>query len=199
MLHTIMLLAPTPSPSPAPSPDKGATLLEHTMSPTAVAVLLLLALVIDYMSVGPNSIRDRLAFLLAVPAIREGFDGSPLDQWTVQTASSFIEQLLDATGGAYVAGASINAILGALVGMLFIYVIGCMLPVKASKKLGRFATLTFPQSPLYRLNTRLWIAAVLLGLMADLPGGTVGDVTRGCVDFLTGLVAPLPAWLFGAA
>ncbi|MGJ3228933.1 hypothetical protein ACQEUV_26790 [Micromonospora aurantiaca (nom. illeg.)] len=193
-----MLLAlPTPTPAPAPHPDAG--ILVHTMSPTAVAVLLLLALVVDYMSVGPNSIRDRVAFVLAVPAIREGFDGSPLDQWTVQTASSGIEQLLDATGGAYIAGASINAILGALIGLLFIYVIGCMLPTKASKKLGRFATLTFPQSPLYRLNTRLWIAAILLGLMADLPGGTVGDVTRGCVDFLTGLVAGLPAWLFGAA
>ncbi|AYF30590.1 hypothetical protein CSH63_24730 [Micromonospora tulbaghiae] len=171
----------------------------HTMSPTAVAVLLLLALVVDYMSVGPNSIRDRVAFVLAVPAIREGFDGSPLDQWTVQTASAGIEQLLGATGGAYIAGASINVILGAGVGLLFLYVIGCMLPTKASKKLGRFATLTFPQSPLYRLNTRLWIAAILLGLMADLPGGTVGDLTRGCVDFVTGLVAGIPAWMFGAA
>ncbi|WP_162959244.1 hypothetical protein [Micromonospora tulbaghiae] len=194
-MRTFLTLAPAP---PAePHPDAG--ILVHTMSPTAVAVLLLLALVVDYMSVGPNSIRDRVAFVLAVPAIREGFDGSPLDQWTVQTASAGIEQLLGATGGAYIAGASINVILGAGVGLLFLYVIGCMLPTKASKKLGRFATLTFPQSPLYRLNTRLWIAAILLGLMADLPGGTVGDLTRGCVDFVTGLVAGIPAWMFGAA
>lgn len=169
------------------------------MSPTAVAVLLLLALVVDYMSVGPNSLRDRLAFLLAVPAIREGFNGSPLDQWTVGAARGAIEKLLDTTGGAYIAGASVNAVLGAAVGILFIYTVGCLLPVKASKKLGRFATLTFPQSPLYRLNTRLWIAAVLLGLMADLPGGTVGDLTRGSVDLIAGIVAPLPAFLFGAA
>ncbi|MFF0721361.1 hypothetical protein [Micromonospora sp. NPDC003816] len=169
------------------------------MSPTAVAVLLLLALVVDYMSVGPNSLRDRLAFFLAVPAIYEGFNESPLDQWTVGTATAFIEKLLDATGGAYIAGASINAILGALVGLLWIYTIGCLLPVKASKKLGRFATLTFPQSPLYRINTRLWIAAILLGMLSDLPGGLVGDLTRGSIDLLTWLVAPLPALLFGAA
>lgn len=173
--------------------------MAHTMSPTAVAVLLLLALVVDYMSVGPNSIRDRLAFFLAVPAIREGFNGSPLDQWTVGALTGLIEQLLDSTGTAYIAGASVNAVLGAAVGILFIYTVGCLLPVKASKRLGRFATLTFPQSPLYRLNTQLWIVAVLLGMMADLPAGAVGDLTEGSVDLITGLVAPLPAFLFGAA
>ena len=58
----------------------------HLMSPTATAILLVLALIIDYMSVGPNSLRDRLAFLMGVAAIREGFNGSPLDRWTVGTA-----------------------------------------------------------------------------------------------------------------
>lgn len=171
----------------------------HTMSPTAVAVLLLLALVVDYMSVGPGSIRDRLAFALALPAIREGFNGSPLDQWTVGAASQAIEQLLDATGDAYIAGASINAVVGAIVGIGWIYVIGCMIPSKASKKLGRFATLSFRDSPMYRLNTPLWIAAILLGMLSDLPGGLVGDITRTLVDVVTAIVAPLPAAIFGAA
>lgn len=173
--------------------------MEHTMSPTAVAVLLLLALIVDYMSVGPNSIRDRLAFLFALPAIREGFNGSPLDAWTVGAATSAIEELLNATDGAYIAGASVNAVLGAAVGVLAIYTVGCLLPTKASKKLGRFATLTFPQSPLYRINTRLWICAILLGLLSDLPGGAVGGITDWSVDMLTNIVAPFPAWLFGAA
>jgi hypothetical protein len=35
------------------------------MSPTSTAVLILLALVVDYMSIGPNSVRDRLAFFEA--------------------------------------------------------------------------------------------------------------------------------------
>lgn len=190
MLYAI---APTPPPTPPPA------LMDHTMSPTAVAVLLLLALVVDYMSVGPGSIRDRLAFLLALPAIRQGFNDSPLDKWTVDAASGAIERLLDTTGTAYIAGASVNAVLGAAVGILAIYTVGCLLPVKASKRLGRFATLTFPQSGIYRLNTRLWICAILLGLMSDLPGGAVGAITSWAVDVLADEVAFLPAFLFGAA
>ncbi|MEU5945152.1 hypothetical protein ABZ793_06265 [Micromonospora sp. NPDC047465] len=169
------------------------------MSPTAVAILLLLALVVDYMSIGPNSLRDRLAFLMAVPAIKEGFDGSPADAKTVAALGGVIESLLDSTGGAYIAGASVNAVLGVSIGLLWIYTIGCMLPVKMGKKLGRFATLTWPQSPLYRLNAKMWIVAILLGMMSDLPGGLIGDITRSLVDIVTGLVAPLPALLFGAA
>jgi hypothetical protein len=171
----------------------------HAMSPTAVAILLLLALVIDYMSVGPDSLRDRVAFLLAVPAFRDGFNGSPLDRWTVQRLSDAIGYLLDKTGGAYVAGASINAILGAAVGILGIYAVGCLLPLKASKRLGRFATLKFPRSPIYRINWQLWLAAFLLGVLADLGHGAVGATTETAVVFLTGLVAPLPTALFGAA
>jgi hypothetical protein len=169
------------------------------MSPTATAMVLLLALVVDWMSVGPNSIRDRLAFLLAVPAIREGFNGSPLDGWTVDTLRQLVQSLLDATKGAYIAGASINLLLGGLVGILWLYTVGCLLPMKASKKLGRFATLTFPQSAMHRLNGRLWIAAILLGMLADLPRGIVGELTLGSVDFMTGIVAPIPTMLFGDA
>ncbi|QLQ38011.1 hypothetical protein [Micromonospora robiginosa] len=164
-----------------------------------MAILLLLALIIDYMSVGPNSLRDRLAFIVAVPVIREGFDGSPADQKTVEAIGNVIQALLDSTGGAYIAGASVNALIGALIGLLWIYALGCMLPVKASKRLGRFATLAFPQSGIYRLNARLWIVAILLGMMSDLPQGLVGSTTRSLVDMAAHLVAPLPAILFGAA
>jgi hypothetical protein len=179
----------------APALPKG-----HLMAPTGTAILLILALVIDYMSVGPNSLRDRLAFLMGVAAIREGFNGSPADQWTVGMATRGIEMLLDSpvVSGSYMAGASINALLGAAVGLLFIYTVGCLLPVKASKRLGRFATLTFPQSALFKINFKLWGAAIILGMLADLPAGVVGGLTEGCVVFLCGLFAPLPAWMFGA-
>lgn len=169
------------------------------MSPTGVAVLLLLALCVDYMSIGPNSIRDRLAFLMAVPAIRQGFDGSPIDAWTVQQLSAAIEEMKKASGGTYIAGASTSLFLGAGVGVLAIYTVGCLLPVSASKRLGRVASLTFPTSPTYRLNWPLWIAAILLGLMAELPGGAVGAVLLWAIDFITGWVSLIPAWLFGVS
>ena len=169
------------------------------MSPTAVAILLLIALLVDYMSIGPNSLRDRLAFILGVPAIREGFDGSPADEKTVAAAGRLIQGLLDSTGGAYIAGASVNAIIGFLIGLLWIYAIGCLLPAKTSKKLGRFAVMTFPASPLHRLNTKLWLVAIPLGMMSDLPQGLIGELTRSLLDLTTSVVAPLPALLFGAA
>jgi hypothetical protein len=40
----------------------------------------------------------------------------------------------------------------ATTGILFIYTVGCLLPTKASKRLGRFATLTFPHPQLPNLG-----------------------------------------------
>lgn len=172
--------------------------MNHVMSPTGVAVLLLMALVVDWMSVGPNSIRDRLAFLLALPAIREGFDGSPLDQWTVGALSNLIDALKSTAGGSYIAGAVTGVVLSAAIGILAIYTVGVLLPDRLSKKLGRFAALTFPESGIYRLNAKLWLCAILLGLLADLPGGAVGGILTGAVAALTEVVQPLPNLLFGA-
>lgn len=172
--------------------------MPHVMSPTAVAVLLLLALVVDWMSVGPNSIRDRLAFLLALPAIREGFNGSPLDAWTVGALSRLIDTLKHMAGGAYIAGAVTSVVVAGAVGVLGIYTIGALMPEKFSTKLGRFAAISFPQSPLHRLNTKLWVCAILLGLLADLPRGLVGGILSGGIAALVEVVQPLPNLLFGA-
>jgi hypothetical protein len=169
------------------------------MSPTGVAVLLLLALCVDYMSIGPNSIRDRLAFLMALAAIRQGFDGSPIDKWTVQQLSALLDELKTSTGSEYIAGATTSTLLGGFVGVLAIFTVGCLLPVQASKKLGRFASLTWPQSPVYRLNLPLWLAAALLGMLAELPGGAVGATLLAAIDFVTGWVSLIPAWLFGVS
>jgi hypothetical protein len=168
------------------------------MSPTGVAVLLLLALVVDYMSVGPNSLRDRLAFLLALPAVREGFNGSPLDNWTVGALSGAIDTLKGMSGGAYIAGAVTSVVVGALVGVLFIYTVGALLPEKFATKLGPFAKISFPQTGTYRINFKLWTCAVMLGLLADLPSGLVGSVVRGSITLVTGVTSLLPSLLFGA-
>lgn len=173
--------------------------MNHLMSPTGVAVLLLLALVVDYMSIGPDSMRDRLAFLIALPAVREGFDGSPLDQWTVQAASNGIDALKSAAGGSYIAGAATSVVLSAAIGILFIYTVGCLLPVKMAGRLGKFATLSWPTSTLHRINTKLWVCAILLGMLADLPGGFVGSILRGFIGVLATFTTALPYSLFGVS
>jgi hypothetical protein len=172
--------------------------MNHVMSPTGVAVLLLLALVVDYMSVGPNSIRDRIAFLMGLVAVREGFDGSPLDQWTVGALYSAIDTMKSMAGGAYIAGAATQVVLSAAVGILAIWTVGAMMPVKFSARMGRFATIAFKDSAMHRINWQLWTCAILLGLLADLPGGVVGGLLSGAIAALTEIFQPLPNFLFGA-
>lgn len=177
-------------------PDNGHQTL---MSPTAVAVLLLMALTLDFLTVGPAWIRDRLAFVFALVAIREGFDGSPLDQWTVASLGNLVAELLDSTGGAYIAGAAVNVVLGAFVSCVGIYVIGQMLPVKAATRMGRLAALKFKPSPTHKLNVPLWVCAILLGLLLDLTGGWAGSTLLWLYSIALHLAAPLPGDLFGGA
>lgn len=181
------------------SMDRGAP---HVMPPTAVAVTLLLALLIDWSSFGPNSLRDRIAFCLACPAIREGFDGSPLDQWTVQQLHRLIEALLHSppVSGSRLAGASVNMLIGVLIGLTWLYAMLCMLPIKGKlpKWMGRAVTLSWPTSPMGRLNLPLWGVAAVLGLMADLPGGAIGMACRASIDVLIGPITAVIVWAFGA-
>jgi hypothetical protein len=172
--------------------------MHHVMSPTGVAVLLLLALVVDYMSVGPNSIRDRLAFLMGLVAVHEGFNGSPLDRWTVDALSGAIDTLKGMAGGAYIAGAVTQVVLSAGVGILAIWTVGALMPDKLSTKLGRWAGINFPDSAIHRINYKLWICAILLGLLSDLPGGVVGGLLSSAIAALTQVFQPLPNFLFGA-
>lgn len=172
--------------------------MHTTISPSDVAVLFGLALVIDWMSVGPNSIRDRIAFLIGIVAIHWGFNDSPLDHWTVGAATSGINTLKGMAGNAYIAGAATQVVLSAAVGILAIYTVGALLPDKAQAKLGKFATISFPNSPMSRINIKLWVMAAILGMLGDLPGGIVGGILHGSINVLTGIEAPIPHLLFGA-
>lgn len=171
----------------------------HSLSPTGVAVLLLLALVVDFLSVGPDSLRDRLAFLMYLTAVREGFNGSALESWTVGNLTNLINQLKAMSGGAYIAGAATTVIIGAAAGVLGIYTLGALMPTKLQSKLGRFAALQFPQAPIKRINYKLLILAVLLGMFVDLPGGAVGALLRTGVDLVVKVMSILPGLLFGAS
>lgn len=172
---------------------------DRAMTPTSVAIVLVLAFVVDYMSVGPDSLRDRLAFLLALAGFRDGFNESPADAWTVEKLHDGIGWLLDQTNGAYIAGASINTLVGALVGCLALFAVGCVIPDRFAGKLGRFAALKFPTSAARRINYKLWALAFLLGVLADLGRGIIGEATESTVVALTYFVAPIPLALFGSA
>lgn len=183
------------------------------MSPTGIFAVLLLALVIDGMSIGSEAIRDRIAFCLGLAAIREGWDGSPVDTYTVAMLTAWIEEAKK-TGNATLAQASTAALLGILVGLLAIYCVGVLMPAKWSAKAGQFATLSFRKGGggaarvgppgagtggKFRLNGRLWLCAYLLGLMAELPSGIIGSLVLGAVTGLVNVVAPLPNVLFGVS
>lgn len=171
--------------------------MTHQMSPTGVAVLLLLAVAIDYISIGPNWLRDRVAFLMAQAAIYEGFNGSQLDRWTLERLTGVIQWGLDRTGDAYIAAASAAALVGILVGAVWLYGLACLLPAKASKRIGRMATVNFPPSGVWALNTKLWVVATTLALFGDVPLGWIGDLTSGTNQVLADAFAPLPGFLLG--
>jgi hypothetical protein len=172
--------------------------MERAMTPTSVFIVLVLAFVVDYMSVGPDSLRDRAAFLLALAGFRDGFNESPADDWTVGKLSDGIGWLLKQTNGAYIAGTAINVAIGAAVGVLAIYAVGCLVPDRLSKRAGRWAALSFPTSQARRINYKLWAMAFLLGVLADLGRGLIGETTETAVVALTYFVAPIPIALFGS-
>ncbi len=172
---------------------------DHTLSPTATAVLLVIAFIIDYFAIGPAWLNTRLTFICAVVAVRQGFDDSPLDKWTVDKASEVIQTILDQAKGSYIAGASAATLVGCVVGVLVIWAIGCMLPLKSSKKLGRIATAQFKETPLRKINPTVWALAIPVGLLADMPVGWIGTMSSLFMSFCSMIASPLPGLIFGAS
>lgn len=171
----------------------------HTLSPTATAVLFIIAFLIDWFAIGPAWLQTRLTFACVIVAVRQGFNDSPLDKWTVDNAAGAIQAALDQAHGAYIAGASANFLVGCLVGVLTIWSVGCLLPVKWSKKAGRIATAQFKETPLRKINGQVWLMAAPLGLLADLPAGWIGWLSMGLLHVCSLVASPLPALVFGAS
>lgn len=185
----------------------------------------MLALVIDGMSIGNEGIRDRIAFFLGLAAIREGWDGSPVDRYTVDLLSGWIDAAKASGNASLSQDAALNSvgaplaqtataqILGVIVAFIAIYVAGVMMPVKLSAKAGNWAKLSFGKkgggagagppgaggAGKFRLNAKLWVCAYALGIMAELPGGLIGTIVLGAVTGIVSAVSPLPNVLFGVA
>lgn len=203
--------SPIPSPVPSPAPGAGAVVqLAGDMLPTTIFTLLLIAMMIDWMGIGPDGIRDRAAFLLGTAAIRAGWDGSPADKHTVDAIARFVDEA-KGTGNTGLAQASTGTLVGVVVGIVGVYCIGCLIPDTWATRAGRWARLSFsskgPAGPAAagpgagrtkrRLNGKVWALAWLIGVTAEMPGGLVGAVIGGGVDILGGLVGWLPDLLFG--
>lgn len=169
------------------------------ITPTSVAVLLILALALDAMSVGPDSVRDRIAFVMAYPVVRAAWDGSDFDTWTVGNLMRVIGAV-QAEAGPTLAQASTTVILSALVFVLWMFAMGALIPDRYSARMGRFASYNFRRARggigggavRYQLNGKLWTFAILLGLMTDIPQGIAGDLMRFSVDVMGNLVAGIP-------
>jgi len=183
--------------APAPKPPPG---IERVMSPTGVAALLIFAFLVDYFSWFPAWAQVRITFISAVTGFRQGFDGGPLDTWTVERATDVVRMALDQAKGSYIAGAIPLQIVGIAVGALSIYTLGLMLPAKLSKKLGRFVTAAFKETGFRKVSWPIWALALPLGLLAELPQGWMGLVTTFTVDDVYAFVgAPIPKIVFGVA
>jgi hypothetical protein len=182
------------------APDTGALInTDQALSPTAVASLVVAAFIIDFFAVGPAAFQTRAVFVLVATFSRQGFDDSPLDKWTVDKAAELIQSGLDQTGGAWIAGASANAIVGMLIGALAIFCLGNILPQKWSRRTGRLATLQWKETQLRKINAPVWIVAAVFGMLSDLPDGLIGWLCDAMSNICLFISGPVPEILFGAA
>jgi hypothetical protein len=169
----------------------------HYMTATGVYVMLLLGFVIDYWSIGPNSIRDRLAFLIYLACFREGFNGSEIDRALVELFGGVIDKTKDWARDAYIADADTRIVIGASVSVIAIYCVGCLLPDVWAQHMGRYAAMAFTVRSRSRINWRLLSCAIVIGLMVDLSKGMLGGLFNMLVQLDVELISELPDILFG--
>lgn len=186
----------------AASPS-GGVMPTSNFGMTSIAIIFCIATAfgLDYGSFGPDW-REKLALLIAAPAIRAGWDGSAVDSWTVGVLRKILTAGLESTGPVVAVTALVDAALIITVCAVAIWSLGMLMPTKASRRLGKFATLSFggPNSGLKKINPKIWVSALILGTMSDLiPGGLIGDGLRGTLDILTPLCNSLPSLLVGVS
>lgn len=194
----------------------------HAMPATSCVVLLIVALVVDLMSVGPGSIRDRVSFLIAVPALYAGWAGEPLAIWVNTQLAALTGMGLKASGSNYVAAASPTIIVSCLVAAAFIYAIGAVIPRRTQRWVGPIARFDLARGKAKvsaegktkgkvtpgggvgdapagaRLNMKLWGLALFLALTADLPQGAIGQAISAVIGALISATSGLPTYLIGS-
>lgn len=187
----------------AAAPGPGALMPTTNYGMTSITIIFCMATAfgLDYASIGPDW-REKLALLIATPAIRAGWDGSALDAWTVGIIRKILTSGLQATGPVVAVAALVDAALIITVCAVAVWSLGMLMPTKASRRFGKFATLSFsgPNSGIRKINPKIWVSALILGTMADLiPGGLFGDGLRGILGILTPMCGSLPGILVGVS
>jgi hypothetical protein len=166
-------------------------MMEHILAPEAVFASMMIGWLIDYFSVGPDGWRDKIAFLFYLAAFREGFNGGAADEWLLKGLGQIVD-LTKKAGNTYLASARTNIVVGAVVGAIAIYTVGCIIPDwKAFKKLGPYAKLQFPTGANKKINWKLLFLAIVLGLTADNINGFVGIVTNTLINADCFAVGPI--------
>ena len=180
------------------TPDAATRVSVPTMDAVTIMFLIAIALSIDYMSIGPDSLRDKIAFAIALPAIYGGWDGSTLDTKITDGIQQAIQSGLRSTGTTHSTAQMAQAGMRCLVFFVLVYAIGALMPEKWSKKCGRWAQINFKAGSSDRLNKKLWGCAIVLGLLGGQLGGLSGSVLKNFLSFMTGATVGLPAALIGS-
>lgn len=177
--------------------------VNHYMSPALTCMAVAAALFLDWFGAGADSWKDRVAGMLYLAGIREGWNGGALDRWTVERCSWFIEIAKD-TGNAHIKDADTSQILGGLLAILMVYFLAAWLPnwkalTKIFGKYGRvfapITTLSLPKTGGSRINVKMLLMVVPLALMADLIPGRSGQFVNWCLDMDCKLISFCLDWL----
>jgi hypothetical protein len=162
-----------------------------------IVTMIGLAFVVDYLSIGPDSWRDRFAFMILLPSIYAGWADSGLHKGLKKLISDTTASGVKATGSTEDPAAMGEAAVKFLVLLVLIYTLGCMAPAKWQQKCGRWAALSFKTKAKARMNIKLWACAIILGVLGSVLGGLSGQVLTTALDLSAHITAGLPAMLVG--
>jgi tetrahydromethanopterin S-methyltransferase subunit D len=170
----------------------------HTvLTDVAIVMLLSIAFAIDFMSIGVDTIRDKVAFLLSLPAIHACWADSSLDAGLTQGMRQLIEAGFQTTGTKRDVAQLSAAGIKCMIFFTLVYVIGVLVPNKWAAKAGKWATYSFKMKQTSRINYKLWGCSFILGVFGGQLGGLSGSILTSALDTLTAVTAGVPNMLIG--
>lgn len=165
------------------------------MSPAQTFLVLVIAFALDFWSIGRNSIRDRIAFFMALAAFYVGFRNSSIAKSAIDTLNNITVESSKLLGDAYIAKGMAAAGLTVITVLLFIYTLLCLAPEKWTDRLGPYAKRSFQSKS--RVNLQLWGCAFFLAILAEVPKGWFGSLIRLFVQLDVAIWSAVARTAFG--